>query len=377
VSDFAGLRIALVGPQAPPAGGMALQTAQLAELLRADGAQVEFVATNPPYRPAWVGRWRGLRAVCRLLPYLAALWRACGRADLMHLMANSGWSWHLCAAPAIWVGWLRRVPVVVNYRGGEAPAFLARSAAVVRASMARAAALVVPSGFLVEVFAAHRMPAQTVPNIVDRARFRPAAPADPDAAAGDDERILVARNLEPIYDIATALRAYARLRRERPQARLVVAGSGPEGDALRALAAGLGVADGVEFTGRIGRDEMAARLRASRVALNPSRVDNMPNSVLEALASGVPVVSTRVGGVGHIVEDGRSALLVPAGDDVAMAQALQRVLEDPALARRLREAGLAAAAAYTWGQIGPRWQAVYHAVLAPRRGAAQGADRHA
>jgi len=376
MSGFGGLRIALVGPQPPPAGGMALQTAQLAELLRGDGAQVELVPTNPPYRPAWVGRLRGLRAACRLLPYLAALWRACGRADLVHLMANSGWSWHLYAAPALWVGRLRRVPVIVNYRGGEAPGFLARSGALVRASMAQAAALVVPSGFLVGVFAAHRMPALVVPNIVDRALFGPATPADAGAADGG-EAILVARNLEPIYDIATALRAYARLRRQRPQARLVIAGSGPEGDALRALAAGLGVADGVEFTGRIGRDAMATRLRTSRVALNPSRVDNMPNSVLEALASGVPVVSTRVGGVGHIVEHDRSALLVPAGDDAAMAQALQRVLDDPALAQRLRAAGLAEAAAYTWDQIGPRWQAVYQAALAPQRGSTQGAGRHA
>ncbi len=137
------------------------------------------------------------------------------------------------------------------------------------------------------------------------------------------------------------------------------------------------MADGVEFTGRIGRDAMATRLRTSRVALNPSRVDNMPNSVLEALASGVPVVSTRVGGVGHIVEHDRSALLVPAGDDAAMAQALQRVLDDPALAQRLRAAGLAEAAAYTWDQIGPRWQAVYQAALAPQRGSTQGAGRHA
>jgi len=377
MSGFGGLRIALVGPQAPPAGGMALQAAQLAELLRGDGAQVEFVPTNPPYRPAWVGRLRGLRALWRALPYLAALWRACGRADVLHLMANSGWSWHLYAAPALWIGRLRRVPVVVNYRGGAAADFLARSAALVRASMAQAARLVVPSGFLVEVFAAHRMPAQVVPNIVDRALFRPAAPADASLAGSVEEGILVARNLEPIYDIATALRAYARLRRERPRARLIVAGSGPEHAALQALAAELGVADGVEFTGRIGREEMAARLRGCRVALNPSRVDNMPNSVLEALASGVPVVSTRVGGVEHVVEHGRSALLVPAGDDAAMAAALARVLADPGLAQRLRAAGLSEAAAYTWDSIGPRWQAVYQAALAPRRGATQGAGGHA
>ena len=72
---------------------------QLAELLGAEGIQVEVVQVNPPYWPAWVGHVRGIRALCRLLPYLVRLWRALGRVDLAHVMANSGWAWHLFAAP--------------------------------------------------------------------------------------------------------------------------------------------------------------------------------------------------------------------------------------------------------------------------------------
>ena len=66
--SFSGLRVALVGPLPPPAGGMANQTRQLAELLRQEGASVELVQVNAPYRPAWIGRVQGLRAVARLLP---------------------------------------------------------------------------------------------------------------------------------------------------------------------------------------------------------------------------------------------------------------------------------------------------------------------
>lgn len=373
MSDLAGLRIGLVGPLPPPAGGMAMQTRQLAELLRGERAEVQLVATNAPYRPAWVAGLRGIRALFRLLPYLAALWRAAGRSDLMHVMANSGWSWHLFAAPAVWIGWLRRVPVVVNYRGGEAAEFLQRSSRGVRATMRRAARLVVPSRFLQEVFDEHRMAAEVVPNIVDTAHFSPSP--QPQAAP----RLIVARRLEPIYDNATALRAFAIVAAEIPQARLVVAGDGPDDAALRRLASDLGIERGVEFTGALGRDAIADRLRASSVSINPSRADNMPNSVLEALACGVPVVSTRVGGVPFIVGDGQSALLVPPGDPDAMARAILRVLRDPSLAQRLREAGLAIADQYRWDRVAPLWGSVYRSAIADARAmpASRKAEPHA
>jgi L-malate glycosyltransferase len=364
-ASFAGLHIALVGPLPPPAGGMANQTRQLAELLCAAGAQVDLVQTNAPYIPAWTGRVPVLRAAFRLLPYAVGLWRASGRADLCHVMANSGWSWHLFAAPAIWIARSRGVPVIVNYRGGEAAKFLTRSQALVKWSMKRCAALAVPSGFLAEVFQRFGMPSQVVPNIVDLQRFRPradaaAAPCAPRTTA----RLLVARNLEPIYDNATALRAFALLRRSRPDATLTIAGSGPLQAHLHALAAELGVQDGVHFAGRLDRDAMAAAYREADVVLNPSLVDNMPNSLLEAMASGVPVVSTDVGGVPFIVVHERTALLVPAGSPEAMAAAAGRVLDEPGLARALRSAGLAEVERYTWPQVAPRLAAVYHAAVA-------------
>lgn len=364
-SGFEGLRVALVGPAPPPAGGMAMQTQQLGELLRAAGVEVLPVATNRPYRPAWVARWAGLRALFRLVPYLGALWRATARCDLVHLMANSGWSWHLFAAPAIWIGWLRGVPVLVNYRGGEAAGFLQRSPRLVRASMQRATCLAVPSGFLQKVFASHGMASVVVPNIVDVQRFHPAQSGRPAAP-----HLLVARNLERLYDNETALRAFALVRLRHPHARLTIAGTGPEHAALQQLAVQLKLQDAVTFAGRLDRDVMAGLLRTSNVALNPSLADNMPNSVLEALASGVPVVSTAVGGVPFIVADGETALLVPPGDAAAMAQAALRLLDDPALASRLAAAGLQEARRYGWDRVAPLLAACYRRTLASRgRGA--------
>ena len=172
-SDLNALRIGLIGPLPPPSGGMANQTRQLGELLAAAGAQVTTVQVNAPYRPSWIGRVPLARSVFRLLPYLSALWRAAGKSDVFHVMANSGWSWHLFAAPAVWVARSRGVAVVVNYRGGEAAEFLQGSAALVRFTMRRVAALVVPSGFLQGVFQRFGMQAEIVPNIIDLSRFAP------------------------------------------------------------------------------------------------------------------------------------------------------------------------------------------------------------
>lgn len=342
---LAGVRVMLVGPLPPPAGGMANQTRQLAELLDAEGAEVAMVQVNAPYRPRWAGRIRGLRALFRLLPYLAALWREAGRTDLAHVMANSGWSWHLFAAPAIWIAWLRGVPALVNYRGGEAGAFLERSAPLVRWSVRRSAGLLFPSGFLQEVFSRHGMPGRVVPNIVDLQRFRPAGRAE------GGWQLMVARNLEPIYGIDTAIRAFARVLSRHPDATLAIAGSGPQEGELRSLAEREGVAAAVRFTGQLDRDQMAALYRESHLMLNPSRVDNMPNSVLEALASGLPVVSTEVGGVPFIVEHGRTAMLVPPDDPAAMAAATLEIMSDDSLRDRLVRDGMDDVRRYAWPQV--------------------------
>ncbi|HKW81412.1 MAG TPA: glycosyltransferase family 4 protein [Casimicrobiaceae bacterium] len=362
--------IVLVGPLPPPSGGMANQTRQLAALLSREGCRLDVVQVNAPYRPEWVARLRGVRAIARLVPYLRRLSRAMAGADVVHVMANSGWAWHLFAAPAIWIAWLKGVPAVVNYRGGDADAFFARRFGVVRPTLARACAIAVPSGFLAAVFGKYGISTATVPNIVDLDAFRPAA------ALPDLPHLLVTRNLEAIYDVATALRAFAIVAGRYPEARLTVAGSGPDRDALELLARKLDVGEHVHFTGQLDNAELPALYRRAAIAVNASRIDNMPIALLEAMASGVPIVSTDVGGIPHLVEHGRTALLVPAGDPVAMSAAIVRLLEDRRLALALRAAGIAAARQYGWPAVRAKWFGLYSQIqsLRPATPAARRAE---
>ena len=356
-----GMCIGLVGPLPPPSGGMANQTRQLARLLASEGMDVRLVQTNAPYRPRWAEKLQGIRALFRLLPYLVNLWRTAGQVDLFHIMANSGWSWHLFAAPAIWIGRWRGIPVVLNYRGGEAETFFEKSFQWVRPSLARVSAVVVPSDFLAGVFQRRGVNVCIVRNIIDLERF--ASPGRPSREQPDSPHLLVTRNLEPIYDIGTALHAFRRVREVYPGARLTVCGSGPDRENLEAVSRELGSSDAVTFTGRLENDHIAGLYRTADVMINPSLADNMPISVLESLASGVPVVSTDVGGVPYLVTHNETALLVSPGDDKAMAEAIITVLGNPELADGLVQAGYRMIHDYSWPSVRGQLLAVYRAVL--------------
>jgi glycosyltransferase involved in cell wall biosynthesis len=360
--------VCVVGPLPPPSGGMANQCEQLLRLLRAEGVMTGFVRTNSPYSPQWISSVPYLRAVFRLLPYLGALWRAYGRADVVHLFANSGWAWHLVAAPAIALARWRGVPVIVNYRGGQAADFLATAPAHVTAALRAAALRVTPSTFLQEVFARHGLPVEIIPNVVDLTRFAP----QPVRMRGDAPHLVVTRNLERIYDLPTALRAFAIVRRSYPRARLTVAGSGPDRAALEAEAAALGLGDSVCFAGRIENADIGSLYGTADLMLNPSTADNMPISILEALAAGVLVVTTDAGGVPHLVRHEASALLVPVGDAAGMAAAALRLLDDGALAERLRQQGLREAARYAWPVVRGQWLEAYARVARRARPSTRG-----
>jgi L-malate glycosyltransferase len=345
------VKIVLIGPLPPPSGGMANQTEQLARLLQSEGICVQVVQVNAPYRPQWIANIGGVRAIARLLPYLITLWQAAKGAHVFHVMANSGWAWHLFAVPAVWIASLRSVPVVINYRGGGAEDFFSSAFRWVRPTLRRADSIVVPSGFLKAVFEKYGFPTQVVPNIIDLERFSPRFDSEGAVAPTGRPHLVVTRNLEPIYNIETALRAFELIRRQFPQAHMSIAGSGPEKAYLEEEASRLAIADAVTFTGRLDNSQMSLLYRDADITLNPSLVDNMPISVLESLASGVPVVSTNVGGVPFLVRDGVSALLVEPRSPEAMAEAAMLLLADTDKANSLRAAGLDLVRKHTWEAV--------------------------
>ncbi len=353
-----GLCVGLVGPVPPPDGGMAGQTRQLVSLLRLEGVKVTQLVTNSPYWPRAIGRVRGVRAIFRLLPYIFRAWRLAGQVDVIHIMANSGWSWQLFCAPVVWLAAWRGTPVVVNYRGGEALPYFQRSFSRVAPTLNKASEVIVPSAYLEEVFRGFGAKTSIIPNIIDVSRFTPGSDS-----VRSGFHLIITRNLEPIYGIDTAIRAIAHIRDQVEGVRLAIAGSGPQLHELQALVSELKLDEEVSFVGRINSEAIPLFYQNADVMLNPTTVDNMPNSVLEALACGVAVVSTNVGGVPYIVEDEVTALLVDRGDDKRMAQAILRLYRDEPLRRRLIENGIAEVQQYTWLRVREQWLSLYMSLI--------------
>jgi glycosyltransferase involved in cell wall biosynthesis len=355
------LNIAIVAPSMGILGGQAVQAARLIRSWRDDPDVHAWLVPVNPMPPApvrWTVRVKYLRTVVTQLLYWPLLLRELRQADIVHVFSASYSSFLLAPMPAVLVAKLLGKPVVMNYRSGEAPDHLERSR-IARATLRHVEQNAVPSSFLHDVFAAFGIRAEIIPNIVDveHFRFRRREQLRP--------QILSTRNFETLYNIPCTLRAFRLVQDRYPDAQLTLVGAGSQDEAVRRLARDLRL-EHVTFAGRVPPDDIWRHYAEADLYLQTPDIDNMPASVLEAFASGCPVVATNAGGVPAILTHDAHGLLVPCDDHRAAAEAMLRLLEDPALARRLANAALDTCARYQWASVRARWIALYRRLVTPR-----------
>ncbi|MFD2719486.1 glycosyltransferase [Hymenobacter monticola] len=203
-----------------------------------------------------------------------------------------------------------------------------------------------------------------IPNVVDTALFHPASAAVPQPGR---TLLHVAAFNEAAKNLCGLLRAVAGLRAAWPGLRLRIAGYGPDEAQVRQTAADLGLlADSTAvFMGKLDHPAVAAEMRQATGFVLFSNVENLPCVLIEAQASGLPVVATRVGGVPELVPDGSPfGQLVAAGDEAALASALAKLLAD-AERQPADAAGMAAtvAARFGYAAVGQQFGALYRRVL--------------
>jgi glycosyltransferase involved in cell wall biosynthesis len=181
--------------------------------------------------------------------------------------------------------------------------------------------------------------------------------------AGDEDFVLIqVARLVPIKDHLTALRAVQRAAAALPRVRLVVVGEGPEEPAIRLFIAENGLADRIRLLGP--RADVARLLSAADVFLLSSLNEGIPLTVIEAMAAGLPVVSTDVGGVAEVVEEGRTGLLAPASDPEGLARHLLRLAADAGLRQRLGRTGRERAfALFSEGEMLEAYDRLYREML--------------
>jgi glycosyltransferase involved in cell wall biosynthesis len=302
---------------------------------------------------------RPLRAVHRRWPF-----------DVIHahMLVPDGWA-------AARVGADLGVPAVATAHRADVldvPAQGPRSAARVREAVEeldQVCAVSVAIGDAAAALGTPRRPVRTVANGADTRVFMPRTTAEARARLGvPDEGPVISYvgKLVPRKGVDTLIEAMGILGRRAGGAPLLVAaGIGGMREGLERRAAELGVADRVRFVGKVAHDDVGWWMAAGDVFVLPSLSEGLPTVVCEAMNCGRPVVATAVDGTPEAVRDGETGILVPPRDAPALATALARVLDDPALAARMGEAALRIGRAeYTWDANARAMTAVYEELTA-------------
>jgi glycosyltransferase involved in cell wall biosynthesis len=327
----------------------------LEQLLLKDGFRVVFLPSNLPF-PRWLRfleALRGLRPFLRCALLSAKLWKEVPEADVVHVFTASWLYFFVVATPAFIVGRIRGKHTVLNYRGGEAGRFFRWFGWAAKPVFKLAGVVVTPSEFLAKLIRDRfGIPVQIVPNILDLSafRYRKRMPFMP--------RMVVARHLEPAYDVETVVTAFRAVQAEYPEASLWICGTGSQESHLRGLVAGWGLKN-VRFLGHVAHQDLPAIYDQCDILLNGSRIDNFPGALVEGTAAGMVVVSTDAGGIPYIYAHEKTALLVKPGDWLALAQAVIKVLKTPSLALNLTTQAVPMVREFEWAEVRRELYRVY------------------
>lgn len=350
------LRVLIVAPSLDILGGQSRQAIRLMDGLKQESSlQVDFLPHNPrlPGVLRWLQQIKYVRTVFTTLFYWMLLLLRVGRYDMIHIFSASYYSYMLSVAPAILIARLYRKKCILNYRSGEADDHLRNWKVTAIPTMKLTDVIVVPSGYLVEVFSRFGLKAQPIHNIVelDRFTFRDRAPLRP--------KFLTSRLLEPLYNVGCVLRAFALIQQRYPDAALTVAADGWMRSELEQLARDLNL-KATKFIGRVAFEDMPAMYDSADIYLTATNLDNMPSSITESMAAGLPVVTTDAGGIPYIVTHNETCLMVPCNDYEAMAASAIRLLEDKELATRIARQAREASRSFTWNVVRDEWVKLYH-----------------
>jgi glycosyltransferase involved in cell wall biosynthesis len=290
----------------------------------------------------------------RIVDMLGTVWRERRRYDVAQVDVFSGRAFVqaelVCAA-------LRRAkkPYVLTLHGGNLPLFAGRWPGRVRRLLRSAAAVTVPSTYLLEQMRPYHENLQLLPNPVDvnAYAFRLRKMVRP--------RLVWLRAFHELYHPSIAVRVLALLAPEFPEVHLTMIGP-DKGDGslarVRELARECGLSDRLTLAGSISKSEVPASLSEADIFLNTTSIDNVPISILEAMASGLCIVSTNVGGIPYLLRDEHDGLLVPPNDVASMTNAIRRILVEPGLAERLSANARKKAEQYDWSNILPVWESL-------------------
>src|ERR1700676_948624 len=303
------------------------------------------------HRPSRVGR---------ALEMLWTCWRERHRYQVAAVDVYSGAAFFWAKA----VCWMLRQagkPYILMLHGGNLPKFAASRPKLVAQLFGSAAVVTAPSQYLKDRMQPYGKDIQVLPNAISINAY-------PFRIRRRATRLIWLRAFHNVYNPVMAVQALALLKQNFPNIQLTMIGPDKGDGSLqktRQEADRLGVMDHLTLLGGVQKEAVPEKLEGADIFLNTATIDNTPVSLLEAMASGLCVVSTSVGGIPYLVQAEREALLVSAENAEGIADAVRRIILDPELSRRLSSNARRKAEQLDWSVILPRWQKLLRSVVRP------------
>jgi glycosyltransferase involved in cell wall biosynthesis len=298
----------------------------------------------------------------RLGDMIGTTWLQRRNYDVAQVEVYSGkaffWAEAVC-----WTLRLAGKPYVLTLHGGDLPAFSRRWPGRVRRLLSGAARVTTPSKYLINEMGTFRQNIQLLPNFLQLKAYQFRARTQPQPS------LMWLRAFHKLYNPQLAPKVLALLAEDFPHMKLIMVGPDKGDGSLactRQVARKLGVADKITIAGKVPKSQVPFQINQGDIFLNTTNVDNTPVSVLEAMATGLCVVSTNVGGIPYLLGHESDALLVPPDDPAAMAGAVRRLLLESNLAAKLSRQARHKAEQYDKSAILPRWETLLSEVAEGR-----------
>lgn len=302
--------------------------------------------------------------IARLVDMVLTTWRYRQQYAVAQVDVFSGSAFVWAEVVTQLLHWLGK-PYLLTLHGGNLPSFAQKWPGRVTRLLRGAKRVTVPSRFLLEQMRSYGQDLLLLPNPIDLASYEFCPRPRP------RPHLIWLRAFHAIYNPSLAVQVLADLLPDFPSAQLTMIGPDKQDGSLsqtQELSRQLGVSDHLQIVGRVPKADVPLWLNKGDIFLNTTHIDNTPISVMEAMACGLCVVSTNVGGIPYLLTHEQDALLVPPDDAPAMSVMIKRLLNEPALAEKLSRGGHHTVRQMDWSVILPQWNALLQEVMGNNEG---------
>jgi len=327
------IKVCLVSPLPPPFAGMTVLANTLKASLENEGVFVKTINTNPVV-PYLINKVQ-LSPIFQYIFFIINLYKII-YCNAVIIISSSGKSFYLKVVPTLLVSKILRKKIILDFVGGGILDNFNRFNIFLFKLFPH---ILVPTTIFKNAFNQRGIKCDVFPHIVDINRFQS------EKYCSDNVNLLSVKTLDKYSCINDIIMAYSIVKRTFPNATLTITGDGPEKKNLQKLIIDLSLS-GIHFTGNIQYDAMPSFYKDASILIHATQIESFGIALVEAMASGTPVVSTNVGGIPEVIDDTVNGYLVNHGDYTAMADKILLLLNDEKLYNRISRNAIKKASQY-------------------------------